>query len=75
METENWPFIDLPLSRKSSDARWSQIVFCSRGFEKFRLRIEVRAGDSDLCVIVIDGVARRDIVEHVWAGKGRHRRD
>ena len=40
------------LSRECSDARWSRIVFCCRGLEKFRMRIEGRAGDPDLCVVL-----------------------
>lgn len=58
VKIEKRPCIHLLLSRGCSDARWSRIVFYCRGLEKFRLRIEARAGDSQLCVVVIDSGGR-----------------
>jgi hypothetical protein len=46
------PCVDFLLSGKCSDARWSRIVFCCRGLEKFGVRIEGRAGNPDLCVVL-----------------------
>lgn len=58
VEIEKRPCIDLLLSRGCSDAHWSRIVFCCRGLEKFRLRIEAHAGDSQLCIVVIHSGGR-----------------